>query len=321
MENNFKISVIIPVYNVEKYLKRCLDSVISQSYKNLEIILIDDGSTDNSGVICDEYAEKDNRIVLIHKSNGGVSDARNSGLKIFTGDFIIFVDSDDWIEKDFCEYIAKNMLDSDMLLFNYYVATTGKKKLKKIFLRNYNVLKEKCLLDLAKSKVESYVWNKAYKRQLFKDIIFPQNRNYEDQAIMHALIYESEKIKYVNRAFYNYFQNNNSITHTVNLKNYKDYLYVNILREKFYKKYYPYMVDYHINTIYSAIAKLCWLYSNDDGYKIRYMFLKKIILNKLLKNLFNHKISLKIKFKMLLALLSIDVIKLLNFKHNYLHMI
>lgn len=319
MENNLKISVIIPVYNVEKYLKRCLDSVISQTYKNLEIILIDDGSTDDSAVICDEYAEKDNRILLIHKSNGGLSDARNSGLKIFTGDYIIFVDSDDWIEKDFCEYIAKNMFDSDMLLFNYYVATKGKKKLKKIFLRNYNVSKEKCLLDLAKSQVESYVWNKVYKRQLFKDIIFPKNRNYEDQAIMHALIYQSNKIKYVNRAFYNYFQNNNSITHTVNLKNYKDYLYVNILRQKFYKKYYPYMVDYHKNTIYSAIAKICLLYSHQEKYMIRYNFLRKVMIINLKNNIFNKKISIKTKFKMFLCIFKYDFYhKLKNLYRSFL---
>ncbi|HJA50079.1 MAG TPA: glycosyltransferase, partial [Candidatus Fusicatenibacter intestinipullorum] len=95
-----KISVIIPVYNVEKYLKRCLDSVINQTYKNLEIILIDDGSTDNSGKICDEYAQKDERIIVIHKENGGVSSARNKGLDICIGDYISFIDSDDWINLE-----------------------------------------------------------------------------------------------------------------------------------------------------------------------------------------------------------------------------
>ena len=96
-----KISVIIPVYNVEKYLKRCLDSVINQTYKNLEIILVDDGSTDNSGKICDEYAKNDKRIIVIHKENGGVSVARNIGLDICTGDYVNFIDSDDWIDLKF----------------------------------------------------------------------------------------------------------------------------------------------------------------------------------------------------------------------------
>ena len=104
MESNFakkcKVSIIVPVYNVEKYVERCIESIIKQSYKNLEIILIDDGSKDNSGKICDEYAEKDNRIKVIHKKNGGLSDARNTGLNIADGEYICFIDSDDYIHKD-----------------------------------------------------------------------------------------------------------------------------------------------------------------------------------------------------------------------------
>ena len=96
---NELISVIVPVYKVEPYLRRCIDSIISQTYHNLEIILVDDGSPDNCGAICDEYAEKDTRVRVIHKSNGGLSDARNAGLDIMTGDYVAFVDSDDWIDK------------------------------------------------------------------------------------------------------------------------------------------------------------------------------------------------------------------------------
>ena len=96
------ITIIIPIYNVEKYLRECLDSVINQTYKKLQIILIDDGSNDNSGKICDEYKEKDNRIEVMHKANGGVSSARNAGLKIAKGDYITFVDGDDYLDKDYC---------------------------------------------------------------------------------------------------------------------------------------------------------------------------------------------------------------------------
>ena len=105
MKERFLISIIIPIYNVEQYLRQCLDSVINQTYKNLEIILVDDGSTDNSGKICDEYAVKDNRIKVIHKENGGVSSARNAGIDIAKGEYIGFVDSDDYIEKDMYEYL------------------------------------------------------------------------------------------------------------------------------------------------------------------------------------------------------------------------
>ena len=99
MEN--KVSVIIPVYKVEKYLEKCIDSVINQSYSNLEIILVDDGSPDNCGKICDKYAKKDNRIRVIHKTNGGLSDARNNGIKIATGNYIAFIDSDDYVTEDY----------------------------------------------------------------------------------------------------------------------------------------------------------------------------------------------------------------------------
>ena len=104
-----KISVIVPVYNVERYLKRCIESIINQTYKDLEIILVDDGSTDSSGNICDEYKKIDKRISVIHKKNGGLSDARNEGLKVVTGTYIAFVDSDDFLDLDMYEYMQKNI--------------------------------------------------------------------------------------------------------------------------------------------------------------------------------------------------------------------
>ena len=108
-----KISVIIPVYKVEKYLDKCVESIVNQTYKNLEIILVDDGSPDNCPAMCDEWAEKDERIRVIHKENGGVSSARNAALEVATGDYIGFVDSDDWIELDMYEYLVSLILDND----------------------------------------------------------------------------------------------------------------------------------------------------------------------------------------------------------------
>ena len=309
-----KISVIIPVYNVEKYLKRCLDSVINQTYKNLEIILIDDGSTDKSGNICDEYAAKDKRIIVIHKENGGLSDARNKGLDICTGDYISFIDSDDWIENGFYEYVVNNVKDNDLLIFDYYITNGKNSKWIKYKNTEVELSKEKCLIELAKAKLQSYTCNKIYKLDLFDNIRFPKGRNYEDQAIIHLIIDKCNKIMYYDKAFYYYYQNPNGITYTVNYKNYRDFLYVNILRGRFLKKKYPEIYEYHLNYIYSAIAKLCWLYFNKKEYKIRYIFLKKIVLKKLKNNLFNYKISCKTKTKMLLALMNIDVIKILYYK-------
>lgn len=312
---NPKISVIIPVYNVEKYLNRCLDSVIKQSYQNLEIILVDDGSTDNSSKICDEYAQKDKRIVVLHKENGGLSDARNKGLDICTGNYISFIDSDDWLENGFYEYVYQNLENNDLLIFNYYLSNDKKKKLIKYRDIDLNLKKEECISELIKANIQSYAWNKVYKINLFANIRFPKGKNYEDQAIMHLIIDKCQKIKYCNKAFYNYYQNPKSITHTINYKNYKDFFYVNILRGRYLRKYYPHIYEYHLNYIYSAIAKLCWLYKNDVKYIIRYRFLRKFIVKRLFKNIFNKKINFKTKIKMSLCILDINIIKVI-YKHN-----
>ena len=131
---NNLISVIIPVYNVEQYLSKCLDSVVNQTYKNLEVILVDDGSTDNSGKICDEFALKDNRIIVIHKSNGGLSSARNEGLKFAKGQYVGFVDSDDYIEIGMYEKLLEVSLKygSDVVCSNYYRVTNNKIYYKKL---------------------------------------------------------------------------------------------------------------------------------------------------------------------------------------------
>ena len=117
-----KISVIVPVYKVEPYLRKCLDSIVNQTYRNLEIILVDDGSPDNCGAICDEYAAGDGRIRVIHQENGGVSSARNAGLSAVTGEWVGWVDSDDWIEPDMYEYLLKNALEqnADIAVCSHY---------------------------------------------------------------------------------------------------------------------------------------------------------------------------------------------------------
>ena len=118
MEHSDKISVIVPIYKVEPYLRQCFDSIVGQTYRNLEIILIDDGSPDNCGAICNEYAERDNRVTVIHKQNGGLSAARNDGIAATTGDWIAFVDSDDWIETDYYEKLlaAVEIRNSDIVI-------------------------------------------------------------------------------------------------------------------------------------------------------------------------------------------------------------
>ena len=209
-----KISVIIPVYNVEKYLKRCLDSVINQTYKNLEIILVDDGSTDSSGRICDEYAKKDKRIIIIHKENGGLSDARNKGLDICTGDYISFIDSDDWIEINYFEILLEKILCNyndisccDYLRTDKYITYTNfneKIKIKECY--GIDILK----IFLEKELVSA--WAKLFKKEIFEDLRFPIGKINEDIATIFIAFSKANRIVNINRKLYFYYKNTSSIT-------------------------------------------------------------------------------------------------------------
>ena len=118
------ISLIVPIYNVELYLSQCVESILIQTYTNLEVILVDDGSTDNCGKICDDYRNIDSRIIVIHKQNGGLSDARNTGIEIATGNYLCFIDSDDWIEPDMIEFLYNNLVnyDADLYMCDYFIS-------------------------------------------------------------------------------------------------------------------------------------------------------------------------------------------------------
>ena len=177
------VSIIVPVYNVEKYLSKCIDSILAQTYKNLEIILVDDGSKDNSGTICDEYSKKDKRIKIIHKPNGGISDVRNHGLKIATGDYIGFVDSDDYIAEDMFETLVslleKN--DADISIVSFYEYYNGKligvRENENVEIMNKVEAIKELLID---RKIQSYTWNKLFKKELFDGLQFPVGKNFED---------------------------------------------------------------------------------------------------------------------------------------------
>ena len=205
-----KISVIIPVYNVEKYLKRCLDSVINQTYKNLEIILVDDGSTDNSGKICDEYAKNDKRIIVIHKENGGVSVARNIGLDICTGDYVNFIDSDDWIDLKFFKKLYDNLLKShaDISCCDY-IRTEKYKNLKKEFL-NYMDYYGENILEVYLEKELTSPCNKLYKKELWQNIKFPANKTNEDICTIFKIFLKSKIVIYTEEKLYYYYKHSDS---------------------------------------------------------------------------------------------------------------
>ena len=223
---NELISVIIPVFNIENYIAKCIESVMDQSYSNLEIIIIDDGSTDGSSKICDEYSKKDGRIQVIHQKNVGLSGARNNGIKLSKGDYIAFLDGDDYIEKDMYELLYKNIKsnNADISICEYVFNddnTKFKGKKHEINIFNNQEAIRRLLYD---EEINSYAWNKLYSRKLFENIKYPLGKKFEDIGTTYLLIDKAKKIIYDNSTKYHYIVRTNSITKTYSSSNLNDYM-------------------------------------------------------------------------------------------------
>ena len=220
-----KITVIVPVYNVEHYLDKCLDSVIKQTYKNIEIIVVNDGSTDSSGTICQEYAQKDNRIIYIEKENGGLSDARNVGLDKMTGSYVTFIDSDDWVESDYVEVLYNKLIEyqADVSVGNYYSYNedegmyyfhiNGDSYYEKTY-DNISIFKNLYEPKQMKSFSLISAWGKLYKAKLFDYIRFDKGKLGEDGYMNQKLYLLVQKVIYINQGLYAYRQRSGSITKT-----------------------------------------------------------------------------------------------------------
>lgn len=214
------ISIIVPIYNVEDYLKRCLETIMQQTYKNLEIILVNDGSTDHSETIIQEFVEKDSRFVAVKKENGGLSDARNAGIEIAAGKFLIFVDSDDYIHPQFVEMLhwALKKTDSDIAVCQS--VEVDEKEVRDF--ENERVSEKRVdVLDSVEGmkfwytssfRTPTVAWNKIYKRELFSSERFAVGRYHEDEFIMHRLFMKASRIAYLWADLYYYVQRSNSIT-------------------------------------------------------------------------------------------------------------
>lgn len=212
------VSVIVPVYNVDRYLHRCIDSIIAQDYENLEIILVDDGSTDSSPVICDDYASKDSRIKVYHRENRGVSSARNFGVEASNGKYVSFIDSDDYIASNFISTLYGKIIEyaADISVCSYYEFTDNKIKD-----TSFNSLKKDLVLTNLEAMRDIFTlpnytkvvpWNKLYKKEIFQNnsVIYPINRRHEDDATTYKLYYYSNKIVYCNIPLYYYYQSSTS---------------------------------------------------------------------------------------------------------------
>ena len=232
-----KISVIIPIYNVEKYLKRCIESIIKQTYSNLEIILVDDGSPDGCAKICDEYKNKDERIVVIHKKNGGLSDARNAGLKVATGEIISYIDSDDYVDLDMYEKMTKAMEEknADIVVCGTNIDYEDGHTKVKCEKEEKSFNREEALIELNSFKsFDMAVWNKLYKREVVDKIEFPVGKKSEDYFVMYQYFARAKKVVIINQAKYHYFQRSNSISRGKNVTH--DYIEGSKSQKEFFKK-------------------------------------------------------------------------------------
>lgn len=267
---NETISVIVPIYNVEAYLERCIESIVNQTYRDLEIILVDDGSPDNCGVICDEWEKRDSRIKVMHKKNGGLSDARNKGMKIATGDYITYVDSDDWIDLSMYENMMNVLIKekSDIVACGFRkvteIETYEIDKSDPSFLHFSNKDALKALIT--EEGLQQVVWNKIYRRSLVENIFFEKGKYNEDEFWSYQIIGRANKVTIIKNVYYNYFQREHSIINeTYSLKR-LDGLEGKESRQKYIDSFYPEL---------SAIARLNLFYSYMYSYQCTLRMMNK----------------------------------------------
>lgn len=210
-----KISVIVPVYKVEPHLDKCVSSIVNQTYTNLEIILVDDGSPDNCPAMCDAWAEKDSRIRVIHKTNGGLSDARNAGMTVATGKLMAFVDSDDWIAPDMYEYLYQRLTEdnSDIAACGVQMVWEDKKLCRMLTRAGSCVLNQEGAMRaiIEESWLKQPVWYKLYKTDLIRDILFPMGKCHEDVFWSYQAVGSAKKVSVSDHVGYYYLQRGGSI--------------------------------------------------------------------------------------------------------------
>lgn len=228
MSNSNLVSIIIPIYNVESYLDRCINSIINQTYNNIEIILVDDGSTDNSGNIADQYAQNYDYITVIHQINNGLSNARNIGLENAKGEWIIFVDSDDYVDKNYISKLINDAIDkdADISTCNCQKVDEKNNQLNDIYDWPDTVLSGKEAIEYRfKKAYGSHIWLCLFKTSIFKEnrIKFPEGREYESFAVIIQALYYARRVAFTNDKLYYYVSRNDSITHkTISRKTFND---------------------------------------------------------------------------------------------------
>ena len=263
------ISIIVPFYNVENYLEGCLDSIVNQTYENLEIILVNDGSTDNSLKICKRYAKHDKRIKVIDKDHSGVAATRNAGLDAVTGEYIGFVDSDDFIDENMYMKLYNSMIENncDMATCNFYRVYNDNCYIDYVFPYENVILNRKDAIKsiLLDREIKVYLVTKLYPKKAFDNVRFPEGREYEDIDVSIKILENINSVIFVNEFFYYYVNREESIDNNYNEKNVKDSLEMAYFRYKHVKDKYD---DLSLFNTVAMITRLYYTYFSIGDYNM-----------------------------------------------------
>lgn len=300
---NEVISIIVPVFNAEDYIERCIESIVNQTYKALDIILIDDGSTDKSGIICDNWANKDKRIKVIHQENSGVSSARNKGLKYVKGKYVAFVDADDYLEINMYEKMLNQFDDcTDIVVCNHYRTSNSSKTVASIEYPTSNWKDELIIFR----RVTGYLWDKLYRFELVQGEKFKTNICFmEDLIFNYSIGNKKVNYRYLDEPLYNYYQHNSSATHSKYLYNEsaldatiemiklleKDYSECIINWIIFYEKKY-YLYKYSFNKMKLPSKKINLYREYAKTFEKKYDIMKHMKIREKLEFIFISKLSL-----------------------------
>ena len=305
-----KVSIIIPVYNVANYLERCVSSVCDQSFSDIEIILVDDGSKDNSGKLCDVLAQKDARIKVVHQENGGLSDARNTGLMKASGHWISFIDSDDWVEKRFLENLLKEAEKNQCEIVGCNYRRVFEQQQSDCRDNKYNLRifkNQEIMSNLIYNQIQQVVWNKLYKKTLLEDIFFEKGKYHEDEFWSYQVFAKVNKYVELDYIGYNYFQRADSIMgeqyslkrlHAVEAK---------VQRQKFFEKNMPEMISKgRINLAFTCFyhGQLALKQLNRGEQKLVLNYLEQVVKDYGLNRKELMQLSISHKFWVLLSKIS-----------------
>jgi len=323
------ITIIIPVYQVENYLHQCISSLLIQTYSNLEIILVDDGSKDDSGSICDFYAVQDKRITVIHKTNGGLSDARNAALNVAHGKYVTFIDSDDYVSGNYIELLYNMHIkyDADISVCKYeklWISFNNNKlnsKRKKYKIIEYVFTVERALEEMLYQKLfNNESWGKLYPLEYFSDIRYPVGKLFEDLAVTYKLVEKASKVAVSSEAAYFYLQRNDSIMSKANkfkANNFDIIYHADVMYQDIVSRF-PKLTKAAINRKFSVNVKICKQLLSTNGYENEKKVVWKNIKETRKTVLFDRKSRIKFRVIALLMYFGNIGITIFSLIHNYI---